>query len=131
MASHPLTILSVMAIARVPRVVIDCAEPRELADFYVGLLGWRVTRVEEDWITIRGEEGERMDFQRVEGFRAPSWPLQDVPQQMHIDLSVADLEVAEEAVLKLGAVKAEVQPGTSFTVFLDPAGHPFCLCLEH
>lgn len=71
-----------------------------------------------------------MDFQCVETYRAPSWPTQNVPQQVHIDLYVDDLDVAEVEVLKLGAVKASVQPGTSFMVFLDPAGHPFCLCLE-
>jgi len=32
--------------------------------------------------------------------------------------------------LVLGATKHEHQPGTSFRVFLDPAGHPFCLCVE-
>jgi hypothetical protein len=32
-------------------------------------------------------------------------------------------------VLALGAKKAEFQPGTTFRVFLDPAGHPFCLVL--
>jgi hypothetical protein len=31
-------------------------------------------------------------------------------------------------VLARGATKADVQPGTTFRVFLDPAGHPFCLC---
>ena len=29
--------------------------------------------------------------------------------------------------LDVGARKAETQPGESFRVFLDPAGHPFCL----
>jgi len=33
-------------------------------------------------------------------------------------------------VTALGATKPEHQPGTSFLVFLDPAGHPFCLCLS-
>lgn len=55
-------------------------------------------------------------------------PGQDKPQQMHLDVSVDDLDIAEAAVLKLGATKHEHQPGTSFRVFLDPAGHPFCLC---
>jgi len=53
-----------------------------------------------------------------------------VPQQMHLDVIVDDLDVAETAVLALGATKHEHQPGTSFRVFLDPAGHPFCLCLD-
>ncbi|MEK6439682.1 VOC family protein [Pseudonocardia sp. T1-2H] len=29
--------------------------------------------------------------------------------------------------LTIGARKAEVQPGETFQVFLDPVGHPFCL----
>jgi hypothetical protein len=51
-----------------------------------------------------------------------------VPQQLHLDLTVDDLDAAEAAVLALGATKHEYQPGTTFRVFLDPAGHPFCLC---
>jgi hypothetical protein len=42
---------------------------------------------------------------------------------------VDDLDAAEAAVLELGATRHERQPGTTFRVFLDPAGHPFCLCL--
>ena len=49
---------------------------------------------------------------------------------MHLDMLVYDLDAAEEAVIDLGATKHTDQPGTSYRVFLDPAGHPFCLCLE-
>jgi hypothetical protein len=49
---------------------------------------------------------------------------------MHLDVIVDDLDEAEAAVLELGATKAEHQPGTTFRVFLDPAGHPFCLCID-
>ncbi len=52
---------------------------------------------------------------------------QDVPQQAHLDFTVNDLNEAELQVLALGAQKAPVQPGESWRVFLDPAGHPFCL----
>ena len=48
---------------------------------------------------------------------------------MHIDVVVEDLDIAESEVLKLGATRADHQPGTTFRVFLDPAGHPFCLCV--
>jgi hypothetical protein len=43
------------------------------------------------------------------------------------EVVVDDLDVGEAAVLALDATKHEYQPGTSFRVFLDPAGHPFCL----
>jgi len=36
----------------------------------------------------------------------------------------------EAAVLDLGATRHEHQPGTTFRVFLDPARHPFCLCVD-
>ena len=42
-------------------------------------------------------------------------------------LVVDDLDAGEAAVVALGARKHDVQPGTTFRVFLDPAGHPFCL----
>ena len=53
-----------------------------------------------------------------------------MPQQLHLDFYVADLDAGEEHALSLGATKAEFQPGTSFRVYLDPVGHPFCLVLH-
>lgn len=117
-----------MAIARFPVVVLDCPDPRALAEFYSALLGWGIEKSEDDWCTIRADYGDSIAFQQVVGYVAPQWPGQDRPQQMHIDVDVDDLDDAEAAVLGLGAVKHEHQPGTSFRVFLDPAGHPFCLC---
>jgi hypothetical protein len=32
--------------------------------------------------------------------------------------------------LAAGAAKYDVQPGDHFRVYADPAGHPFCLCVE-
>lgn len=43
-------------------------------------------------------------------------------------MDVDDLDAGARAVLELGATKHPVQPGQTFRVFLDPAGHPFCLC---
>jgi predicted enzyme related to lactoylglutathione lyase len=117
-----------MALARFPSFVLDCADPERLADFYGSLLDWKVT-ADADWGDVRNEAGDQcISFQRVEGFRRPEWPGQDVPQQMHLDVVVDDLDAGEQAVLALGATKHDHQPGTSFRVFLDPDGHPFCLC---
>jgi hypothetical protein len=50
--------------------------------------------------------------------------------QRAFDFDVDDLDVGEAAVLALGARKTDVQPEPeAFRVFLDPAGHPFCLVL--
>ena len=45
---------------------------------------------------------------------------------MHIDVKVDEFDVAEAAVLALGVTKAGSDTPT-FRVYLDPAGHPFCL----
>jgi predicted enzyme related to lactoylglutathione lyase len=116
-----------MAIARYPGLVIDCPDPGALARFYGTMLDWKVD-VTEDWAHIQAEYGHTISFQRVEGFAAPDWPGQEHPQQMHVDVTVDDLDEAEAAVLALGATKDKHQPGTTFRVFLDPAGHPFCIC---
>lgn len=118
-----------MAIARFPSVVIDCPDPAVLAGFYAALLDWRLD-VDGDWADIRADNGQCISFQQVEDYRAPEWPGQEVPQQFHLDVMVDDLDAAETAVLELGASKAAHQPGTTFRVFLDPAGHPFCTCVS-
>lgn len=124
-----------MAIARNPYVVLDCAEVRPSAEFYGALLGWSVEVDDDDsWANVRSPEDvlRKVAFQRVEGFQPPVWPGQEHPQQLHLDCWVDDLNAAEAAALDLGAIKPEHQPdgadSTNFRVFLDPAGHPFCLC---
>ncbi|HLN71042.1 MAG TPA: VOC family protein [Streptosporangiaceae bacterium] len=118
-----------MAIARYPSIVIDCPDPAALARFYGAMLDWK-TDISPGWGEIRAEYGQCITFQQVEDYTPPRWPGQQVPQQMHLDVIVDDLDAAEAAVLDLGATKHEHQPGTSFRVFLDPAGHPFCLCVD-
>jgi predicted enzyme related to lactoylglutathione lyase len=116
-----------MAIARFPSVVLDCSDPTALATFYGTMLDWKIT-AKPDWAEVRAEYGDCICFQAVESYRPPNWPTQEVPQQMHLDVVVDDLDTAEAAVLELGATKHEHQPGTTFRVFLDTAGHTFCLC---
>ncbi len=118
-----------MAIAHSPVLAIDCPDPAALATFYGTMLGWEI-EVGDDRAAVCAESGQCLSFHRVEAYVPPTWPSQDKPQQMHLDVLVDDLDAAEAAVLDLGATKPEHQPGTSYRVFLDPAGHPFCLCAE-
>jgi len=118
-----------MAIARFPSIVVDCPDPGALAAFYGAMLDWKA-EVSSDWAEVRAEYGQSISFQQVEPYAPPGWPTQEIPQQMHLDVIVDDLDAGEKAVLDLGATKPEHQPGTSFRVFLDPAGHPFCLCVS-
>jgi len=118
-----------MAIARFPSIVLDCPDESALATFYATMLDWKMEK-SDGWTDIRAENGQCLSFQQVEDYTPPRWPGQEVPQQMHLDVVVDDLDAGEKAVLELGATKHEHQPGTTFRVFLDPAGHPFCLCLS-
>ncbi|WP_240674936.1 VOC family protein [Cellulomonas endophytica] len=110
-------------------VVLDCPDPRALARFYAELVGGEIVRFGEDWAeVVPPVEGHRplLTFQRVDGYRPPAWPGQDVPQQVHLDVKVADLDAGEAAVLAIGAT-ATGSTTPTFRVYLDPAGHPFCL----
>jgi hypothetical protein len=118
-----------MAIARFPSLVIDCPDPGALASFYGALLDWKV-ETSLGWAEVRADYGQCISFQQVANYSAPAWPGQERPQQMHLDVMVEDLDAGEAAVLELGATKHGHQPGTTFRVFLDPAGHPFCLCVD-
>lgn len=122
-----------MAIARFPTLVIDCPDARALAEFYGRMLDWEVSEAsdgDDDWVQIKADYGQMICFQQVEQYAAPDWPGQEHPQQMHLDVDVDDLDEAEAAVVELGATRHEHQPGKTFRVMLDPAGHPFCLCVE-
>lgn len=118
-----------MAIARSPSIVLDCPDAAALATFYGALLDWTVDS-SADWADVRSDDGQCLSFQQVEDYSPPVWPGQEVPQQMHLDVIVDDLAAGEAAVLELGATRHDHQPGTTFRVFLDPAGHPFCLCVD-
>ena len=120
------------AIARFDLVVLDTPEPRALADFYCALLGWRVIREEDDWVTIRGDSSAGMAFQLAPNLVPPTWPDPAVPQQFHLDVTVPDLEDAERRVLAIGArLTGQPEQPATFRAYLDPSGHPFCLCLDN
>ncbi|HEY8526265.1 MAG TPA: VOC family protein [Acidimicrobiales bacterium] len=119
-------------LATLRSVVLDCPDPRALAGFYRQLLGGEITKDEDDWVSLRGEPDVRLSFQKADDYQPPDWPGAERPQQFHIDVTVDDVDEAERRVLALGARKHAVQPGEQWNwrVYLDPAGHPFCLCWD-
>lgn len=108
-------------------VALDCPDPGRLAGFYSAITGWPVRAVEDDWVEIGVPGQVGLAFQLAPGHVPPDWPGDERPQQAHLDIEVEDLDVAEQRVLALGATRTEVQPDPTWRVFLDPAGHPFCL----
>jgi hypothetical protein len=114
--------------AKLYGITLDCADPVELGEFYSQLAGMEVAFSSEKYVGLTGPNGTAMSFQRVENFRAPQWPDQSVPQQLHLDFIVEDLDESEAEAIKLGATCPAEQPDAArWRVLLDPAGHPFCL----
>ncbi len=120
---------------------LDCAKPIELAKFYSVITGLKLDgQIENDeneiyWVELKNSANEtQLAFQKIPNYRPPTWPEGNIPQQMHLDFLVDKIDEVESKVIKLGAKKAEFQPGTAknlgepeFRVYLDPEGHPFCL----
>ncbi|SFC11880.1 VOC family protein [Streptomyces aidingensis] len=122
-----------MAIATLGAVALDCPDPRALAGFYGAVLGWQTDGEpgENEWVELKGPQGQVLAFQRSEGHRPPDWPGTEHGQQFHLDLDVPreKLAEAEQQALALGARLLEGDDGKrNWRVYADPAGHPFCLC---
>jgi hypothetical protein len=130
----------VVGVPTLRQVVLDTTDPRGLAEFYRQLLGFayrpgdEVPEPDEDWLVLRGPDGVRqMAFQRVDELAETTWPSADVPQQMHLDLTVpsfVELQVQHERALQLGArlrLDRSEDPDEPLRVYADPSGHLFCI----
>jgi hypothetical protein len=125
-----------MTIANYVYTALDCANPVELAKFYSKMTGLKVQPFDEgetaetcEWLELWDENDRtKMAFQKIDNYRVPTWPTGDLPQQAHMDFHAKDLDIAEGEILAIGGRKADhqVRPHR-FRVYLDPAGHPFCI----
>ncbi|MBU8859843.1 MULTISPECIES: VOC family protein [unclassified Micromonospora] len=131
---------------RLCQVVLDCTDARALAEFYRVLLGLVYRPGDEppaagepdergrDWLVLRTAEGvPQLAFQQVDRLPEVTWPEGEVPQQLHLDLtvpSVTELDRQHERVLALGGRLLRDRsddPDEPLRVYADPAGHPFCV----
>jgi catechol-2,3-dioxygenase len=116
-----------MARWRIGSVAIDCPDHSELASFYSRLLQTEIAHETETFSALR-VDGVWILVKSVPDYVQPTWPDAAMPQQLHLDFAVDDLDAAEAAAIDAGALKADFQPAPdSWRVMLDPAGHPFCL----
>ena len=117
----------------ITQIVLGAPDPQALAEFYVRLLGWEFGTTEPDWVTLRSPDGGAgLAFQTEEAHVPPVWPAGPGDQQMmaHLDIQVDDLDASGAHAIAAGAVLADFQPQPDVRVYLDPAGHPFCLWIE-
>ena len=131
---------------RLSQVVIDTTDARRSAEFWRQLLGlvYRVGHeppsdgsddvAGREWLNLSRPDGEPcLAFEQVDSLARSTWPDPEVPQQLHLDLTVAtmmELEQAHDTALRLGASMLldrsddEQEP---LRVYADPDGHPFCV----
>jgi hypothetical protein len=130
---------------RILHTAIDTTDCRGLAEFYRVLLDLRYRPGDEpptdegapddaDWLVLTDADGRRkLAFQQVERLERTTWPEHDVPMQMHLDMTVPDVEELERnreraeslgATLLLDRTDEEAEP---LYVLADPSGHPFCI----
>lgn len=118
-----------MGDVRLGAVAVDCPDPEQLSAFYKAVLDLELLFSAEDFVALKGA-GVLLTFERVDDHQRPTWPAGPVPKQLHLDLTVTDLDAEETRIVALGATKAEVQPNPDrWRVLIDPAGHPFCLTI--
>jgi Glyoxalase-like domain len=134
------------SVPSVLQVVLDTTDARRLAEFYRQLLGFVYRAGDEppagdqfdnrgqDWLVLHHPAGSpRIAFQQVPALRRSTWPQEEVPQQLHLDLTVPTvraLDMQHERALELGATllyDRSHHAEEPLRVYADPAGHPFCI----
>lgn len=61
-------------------------------------------------------------------YRPPRWPDPAHPQQVHVDVVVADPDAAHDVVVRHGGVL--LRDGDGHRVYADAVGHPLCLRVD-
>jgi len=124
--------------------VLDTENARELAEFYRELLGLAYRDGDEpaanqsdadsDWLVLVDSGGGRtLAFQQVTSLRRTTWPADDVPMQLHIDMTVPNVEKLRRQRRRAEDLGAHLlldrtsDPDEPLYVLADPAGHPFCM----
>jgi hypothetical protein len=121
-----------MPLVKAGVVVLDCAEPEKLAEFYKELLEGEETAASANLVEIRGNDGVRLAFRRDVNATPPSWPRPENSLQAHLDFLVEDLDEAERRVVGLGGRPVETKDAAGpyeERGYADPAGHSFTLRL--
>jgi predicted enzyme related to lactoylglutathione lyase len=107
-------------------VSIDCNDPRKVADFWSGVLGWKV------------QEGSGVLWMSASGAPFPDLLLvfaqvaeqKSVKNRIHVDVSPVGCDRDEEVarLVALGARHVDVGQGEQpWVVLADPEGNEFCV----
>lgn len=102
-------------------VSLDCADPAELAEFYLQMLGGRLLWSRPTSVGVQ-VPGLLLIPQRVENYRPPEWPGASI---VHLDLTAGEhLDEPVKRTVALGARPADPQPEPAVESALGPRGSP-------
>ncbi|PRY46927.1 VOC family protein [Umezawaea tangerina] len=113
---------------RITELVLDCADPDKLADFWCGVLGYQVLDRDPDGIEIGRADQAPEDRITLVLNRVKEPKKQKL--RMHVDVNSTDRDQAAELerLLALGAKRVDIgQGGVRWIVLADPEGNEFCL----
>ncbi len=129
--------MSDKATIKMAALTLDSTHALELGQFYATLLGWEIPFHDAEYVVVSPPGAHRgaypyITIQQNPDYVPPVWPDKPGAQQQmaHIDFAVDDLEKAVAYAVQCGAAVAGEQFTSGWTVMIDPAGHPFCLCLQ-
>ncbi len=107
-------------------VVVDCADPREMARFWSGATDWTLHEVADDHASLRSAQGvgPYLEFVRTPDAKS-GW------NRVHIDVAPYrgdDVEAEKARLRALGATDPDVdQSAITWTILADPEDNEFCL----
>jgi predicted enzyme related to lactoylglutathione lyase len=106
-------------------IVIDCADPETLAEFWAPALGYTKAGFFDPYVVLLPPERGH-----------PPVMLQRVPEpktakvRIHFDLRVPDIESEAARLEQLGARRVDIGQGEApgWITMADPEGNEFCVC---
>src|SRR5438309_12105511 len=109
-------------------LVIDCADPDKLAEFWTVALGCEARRFTDELtlLMLGADLGPRILLQKVPEPKT-------VKNRLHIDLDVSDIEAEAARVESLGAKRVSdvmTMGPARWIVMNDPEANEFCVCLD-
>lgn len=125
-----------MTVAKTSLLVLDCAEPADLAEFYATFFEAEIKiGTDPDFVEIVGQSGVHLAIRRDHGYAPASWPRPETSQQAHLRIMVAreDIDEAEREAISLGARPLDTKDNggpRDTRVYSDPAGHSFTLAVQ-
>src|SRR5947209_20568041 len=120
--------------SRFTELIIDCHDPKALAEFWCGVLGYTITDQEDGDVEISSWNPTAEAFR--EKPQPPTLLFTQVPEgkmiknRIHIDVSPIDSSQQEEVdrLLALGARHVDIGQGEQrWVVLADPEGNEFCV----